>query len=481
MPSINLSGMTILVVEDDSMLRKRIGARLEALGADVAAVESVGDTRGVLRQRSFDFVFLDVNLPDGRGTDLLAEKAFPSSSGIIVITAHGGMAGAVEAMRLGAVDYLVKPFDVSELGVAIERAQTVRRAFRLGEHRREEVELESLFFGTSLAGVQAKMEKILEADRRMVKELPPVLIEGETGTGKTTFARWLHEHGPRADQAMVEVNCSALPESLAESELFGHERGAFTDAKATRLGLFEAASGGTLLLDEVPSLSLALQAKVLKAIEDRSIRRVGSVKSISVDVRIVAASNRNLKEAVAQGQFREDLYHRLDLYRLFVPPLRERGDDILKLAEGMIQRLCRRQRLALRTLSSVGRSRLLSYHWPGNVRELAHELERALVFEDGTELGFPQLGPGGAVTLPEESPKPDWLNPAYEFTGFSLEAAIDRFIQLALQRVGGNVSAAARLLDVPRDYVRYRLYGPRTRKGGAEPGQKSQSEGSEPT
>jgi transcriptional regulator with GAF, ATPase, and Fis domain len=319
--------------------------------------------------------------------------------------------------------------------------------------------------------LQAKLEKILEADRRMVTELPPVLIEGETGTGKTTFARWLHEHGPRADRPLVEVNCSALPESLAESELFGHERGAFTDAKATRLGLFEAAGGGTLLLDEVPSLSLGLQAKVLKAIEDRSIRRVGSTRAISVDVRIIAASNRNLKETVAQGQFREDLFHRLDLYRLSVPPLRERGEDILRLAEGMIERLCRRQRLARRTLSSVGRSRLLSYHWPGNVRELAHELERAIVFEDGAELGFPQLGPGAAESLSEEPPKPDWLNPAYDFTNFSLEAAIERFIQVALQRADGNVSAAARLLGVPRDYIRYRLYGPRIKKGTTEGGQ----------
>lgn len=471
MSNINLAGMAILVVEDDSVLRKRIGARLEALGAEVAAVESVADTLSLLSRRSFDFAFLDVNLPDGRGTDLLTEKAFPSATGVIVITAHGGVAGAVEAMRLGAVDYLVKPFDVSELGVAIERAQSARRAARLGEHRRDEAESEGLFFGSSLAGVQTKLEKILEADRRVVTELPPVLIEGETGTGKTTFARWLHEHGPRADQPLVEVNCSALPESLAESELFGHERGAFTDAKATRLGLFEAAGGGTLLLDEVPSLSMALQAKVLKAIEDRSIRRVGSTKAISVDVRIMAASNRNLKEAVAEGQFREDLYHRLDLYRLSVPPLREWGDDILKLAERMIARLCKRQRLASRTLSAVGRSRLLSYHWPGNVRELEHELERAIVFEDGAELGFPQLGPGGAEALPAAPPKPDWLNPEYDFANFSLEGAIDRFIQVALQRADGNVSAAARLLSVPRDYVRYRLYGPRIKKGEPESGQ----------
>jgi len=464
-----LGGLKILVIEDDSVLRKRVGARLEALWAEVVAVDALEPGRQMLGARSFDFAFLDVNLPDGLGTDLLRERVFPATTGVIIITAHGGVPGAVEAMRLGAVDYLVKPFDVSELGVAIERAQAARWAARLEEHQREE-ESQGLFFGASLAPLQAQLQKILEADQRMMTNLPPVLIEGETGTGKTTFARWLHQHGPRAQRPLVEVNCSALAESLAESELFGHERGAFTDARTTRLGLFEAAGGGTLFLDELPSLAPGLQAKVLKAIEDRTIRRVGGTKSLSVDVRMVAATNRKLRELVSQGQFREDLYHRLDLYRLHVPPLRERGEDILKLAESMLERLCRRHRLPQKKITLVGRRRLLGYHWPGNVRELAHELERAIVFEDGTELSFPQLGPGVDQPSGEPPPKSDWFNLDYDFEGFSLEAAIDRFLQLALQRAGGNVSAAARLLGVPRDYVRYRLYGSRTKKGGPEAG-----------
>ena len=468
----NLSGLTVLVVEDDALLRKRIAARLEALGAELVSVGSVAEARRLLAQRGFDFAFLDVNLPDGNGTELLAEGAFSQATGVLIVTAHGGIAGAVEAMRLGAVDYLVKPFELAELGVAIERVQARRRSARLLEQQEAEGEWASLYFGSALAGLQTQLEKILEADRRMLADLPPVLIEGETGTGKTTFARWLHQHGPRAGRPLVEVNCSALPESLAESELFGHERGAFTDAKALRIGLFEAAAGGTLLLDEVPSLSLGLQAKVLTAIEDRTVRRVGSTKPISVDVRIVAASNRNLKEAVAQGHFREDLFHRLNLYRVTVLPLRERGDDILKLAEQIVGRLCRRQRLPAKTIGAVGRRRLLKYHWPGNVRELAHELERAIVFEDGTELGFPQLSPGEEEPSDSGSPSEQgWLNPGFDFAGFSLEKAIDRFIQLALQKTNGNVSAAARLLNVPRDYIRYRLYGPRTKKSEPEAGQ----------
>ena len=220
------------------------------------------------------------------------------------------------------------------------------------------------------------------------------MIEGETGTGKTSIARWLHHHGPRAAGPLVEVNCPALPESLAESELFGHERGAFTDAKSARMGLFEAAKGGTLFLDELASLSLGLQAKVLKAIEDRRIRRLGGNREIDVDVRIIAASNRDLGQAVEAGEFRDDLHHRLSLFRLKIPPLRDRGDDILTLAEHLLTQLCQRHRVAPKAISPSGRARLLGHAWHGNVRELSHELERTIVFEDGDEWEFAAL-PGG--------------------------------------------------------------------------------------
>jgi DNA-binding NtrC family response regulator len=290
-----------------------------------------------------------------------------------------------------------------------------------------------------------------------------VLIQGETGTGKTALARWLHEHGPRAAGELVEVNCSALPETLAESELFGHERGAFTDARSTRMGLFEAAQGGTLFLDELPSLSPALQAKVLTAIEDRKIRRVGGNKPIPVDARIITATQFDLKERVAQGLFREDLFHRLDLFRVAIPPLRDRGEDIARLAEWFMRLLAHKHRLPARQLSATGRARLLSYHWPGNVRELAHELERALVFEEGEELNFAQLP--GSLTTPAPAGQPDWLKPGFSFpeSGFSLDEATNRLMKLALSQADGNVSAAARLLGVPRDFVRYRL-GLKTKK-----------------
>jgi len=457
-----LTGLGILIVEDEALLRKRFGAQLEKLGADVTGAGTIEAARRFASELAFDFVLLDVNLPDGRGTDLLQEKLF-GGAGVIVMTADGGVAGAVEAMKLGALDYLVKPFEPEQLGLVLARVRRSRQTARVEEHRRSDGSQsgEDFFFGQALHGLQRQLEKIIAADERMLTHLPPVLIQGETGTGKTTIARWLHHRGPRAQQALVEMNCSAVPETLAESELFGHERGAFTDARTTRIGLFEAAHGGTLFLDELPSLSLGLQAKVLKAIEDHRIRRLGGNKEIPVDVRLIAATHRDLRQLASSGQFREDLYHRLDLYRVALPPLRERGDEVAELAEVLMNSICRRHRLPRRQISAEGLRRLLAYPWPGNVRELSHELERAIVFNEGARLDFEQLDVGGSAgALPGPGPG-EWLNPSFRYpdAGFSLEAAINRLIALAMGQTNGNVSAAARLLGVSRDYVRYRLSG----------------------
>lgn len=461
-----LNGVSVLVVEDEVLLRKRLAAYLEHQGGDVTTAGEVGAARRLAQQLNFDYALLDVNLPDGKGTDLLREAVFSAGTGVIVMTAEGGVDGAVEAMRLGALDYLVKPFEPEELPLVFRRAGRARQAARLTEHQREHAAEDEFFFGEALAGVRQQLDKIIAADRRLGTRLPPVLVQGETGTGKTAMARWLHASGPRSAQALVEVNCSALPGSLAESELFGHERGAFTDARATRMGLFEAASGGTLFLDELPSLEPALQAKVLKAIEDRVIRRLGGNKSLPVDVRVIAAAGPDLRERVGRGEFREDLFHRLDLFRVELPPLRERGEDILRLAERFLEQLCRRHRLPRRGVTTAGRRRLLGYAWPGNVRELAHELERAIVFAEEDDLSFEHL-PVGPATMETAQPATegagggDWWNRGYCFPekGFSLEAAIHRFIEHALHQTDGNVSAAARMLGVSRDYLRYRLEG----------------------
>jgi two-component system, NtrC family, response regulator AtoC len=469
MSATDLKAVSILIVEDESMLRRQLAANLERFGADVTAADSIAATRQHLRDGQFDFVLLDVNLPDGLGTDLLREHAFPPATAIIVMTANGAAASAVEAMRLGATDYLVKPFDIGELPLVLARAQRTRKSARLDEQQRDDTAkaAAALFFGRALADVEAQLKKIIDADARMQTQLPPVLIQGETGTGKTTIARWLHQRGPRAGQPFVEVNCSAVAESLAESELFGHERGAFTDARTARIGLFEAASGGTLFLDELPSLSPALQAKVLKVIEDNRLRRLGGTRELLVDARVIAATNQDIKELVAAGKFREDLFHRLDLYRIQIPPLRQRGDDVVRLAEMLLADLCRRHRVPAKRLAAGGRQRLAAYAWPGNVRELAHELERALVFESGAELNLEQLQT--PIDPKKTVEHTEWLNPNFRFPaeGFALDDAVAVLIGRALRQTGDNVSAAARLLGVSRDFLRYRLGGGKSKPDGS--------------
>ena len=462
---LSLGGLSVLVLDDETLLRRRLSAHLEALGAEVTGADTIAAARQHLAAFEFDFALLDIHLPDGEGLDLMRCGAISPNTGVIVMTAEGGVTTAVEAMRLGALDYLVKPFDPGLLPLVMRRARQSRQSSRVAEHAQELEAGANFYFGTSLASLREQLEKILAADRRLQSRLPPVLLTGETGTGKSSLARWLHRHGPRAAQPLIEVNCSALPESLAESELFGHERGTFTDARTARQGLFEAAHGGSLFLDELPSLSSALQAKVLTAIEDRKIRRLGGNRAIEVDVRVIAATNCELRAAVAAGEFREDLLHRLDLFRVKIPPLRERGDDIVALAEQLIAGLCRQHRLPRRQITPLGRQRLLAHPWPGNVRELAHELERALVFDDAATLDFAHLPSGDSISVPGETAAPsnDWLNPGFIFPeeGFGLEDAMNRLVQRALKQAGGNVSHAARLLGVTRDFVRYRLHGDR--------------------
>jgi len=459
----NLKGLAVLVVDDEAVLRKRLAAYLEKNGAEVTAASNVAEARNALGSSGFDAALLDVHLPDGSGTDLLRDTAFSSNTVVLVMTAEGGVGGAVEAMRLGAADYLVKPFDPEELPVRIERLRRERRRSRAEEFRARQKAEEAapLLFGPSLELVKAQLEKILAAERRMQGTPPPVLIEGETGSGKTSLARWLHSNGPRAAGPLIEVNCSALPESLAESELFGHERGAFTDAREERIGLFEAADGGTLFLDELPSLPAALQAKILTVLEDGLIRRVGSSRTTRVNVRVIAATSVDLRDAVRERKFREDLLHRLDLFHVAMPPLRARGADIAPLAKELLTRICKRYGLPVRAIPKAGRDRLARHAWPGNVRELEHELERAVVFGDPRALEFAHLDRSGGPHVPGfdlRSPIPP--------EGFVLDELINELVRKAIEQTGGNVSGAARLLGVTRDFVRYRLKAIETEKGG---------------
>ncbi len=461
MSSARLAGVSVLVVEDESLLRKRYAAHLESEGAEVTTVGSLREAVGALGGLDFDVVVLDVNLPDGKGTDLLREPRLGPSTSVVVLTATGGVGGAVEAMRLGAADYLTKPCDLDDLALRVLRARRSQHARRAEEFRRGGAGAgcdDGFVFGPSLGGVEALLKKIIAADEHRRTSLSPVLVEGETGTGKTTIARWLHAHGPRANGPLIEVNCSALPEALAESELFGHERGAFTDARNARIGLMEAADGGTLFLDEVPSLPPSLQAKLLTAIDDHRIRRVGANKAKQIDVRVIAATNADLRRLVAEGKFREDLLHRLDLFRVRIPPLRERGDDIVSLATALLARIAPRYGVAVPPIPAEGRARLRAYAWPGNVRELSHVIERALVFEGADGLRFATLAATGAPIAATAAP----LGAEFVFPeqGFSLEATLQSLVERAIAQSDGNISAAARLLGVTRDYVRYRLKDP---------------------
>ncbi len=455
-----LSGREILVVDDEPLLRKRLARFLEEGGASVVSVGSFDEGKNSLSAMAFDYALFDVHLPDGLGVDLLD---YAKDTSCVVMTADGGWEIAVEAMKRGAADYMAKPFELQEVPLILARCAKAKRSLRSREHR---IEMEAgtgsgegLFFGETLATLKESLDRILASDRRLTKKLPPILLEGETGTGKSTFARWLHANGTRRDAELIVVNCAALPENLAESELFGHEKGAFTDAKAKRIGLFEAADGGTLFLDEIASLTPALQAKVLVAIEEGKIRRVGGVSEILVDARVIAASNRDLDALAREGAFREDLFHRLNLLHIRIPPLRERKDDLMRLVEHLGRGLSLRYQIDSFTISEKGKNQILSHDWPGNIRELAHEVERAIILGDPSNADFPSLSSGatsgGSLDGSDES---DWLNPHWELSkeGIDLEVAIDRLIDMAIENCAGNVTQAARLLKVPRDYIRYR-------------------------
>ncbi|HEY4300531.1 MAG TPA: sigma-54 dependent transcriptional regulator [Candidatus Didemnitutus sp.] len=449
-------GIDLLLLEDDAVLRRRLAAHLRGLGAMVTEVSTVEEARRVLPELRFDYALVDLHLPDGEALDLLRTGVFSENTGVVVMTAFGGTKEAVEAMRLGAGDYLTKPFEPDELPLAFLRCREKRSVARRDEYPASEMAAgmgDEIFFGESLAAVRALLDRILATDRRLGRSLPPVLIEGETGTGKSLLARWLHRQGPRNGSPFITVNCAALPETLADSELFGHERGAFTDAKSARIGLFEAAGSGTLFLDEISALAPSTQAKVLLAVEDRVVRRLGASKEIRVDVRLIAATNRPLLDLVEDGGFREDLYHRLRLLHLVLPPLRERTRDLPQLARHLLERIARRHRLKGVSISSAGEARLLGQPWRGNARELAHEIEREVIFGRASQLDFAHLGDINTA------PPAGWRNPQWRLPseGFSIDGVITDLVEEALRETNHNTSAAARRLGVTREFLRYRL------------------------
>jgi len=445
----------VLVVDDEQMIRWSIEQTLSAAGRDVAVAATAVEGMALFRQYLPEVVFLDMRLPDGDGLSLLKKMKEENGqeSAVIVMTAFGEIRTAVEAMRLGAYDYLKKPFDFDELEVIVDRALETthlrREVSELRQERRKTYGVENI------VGQSEKIRQVLELLEKIVEsDATTVLIQGENGTGKDLFARAIHYRGKRADAAFLDISCTAMPETLFESELFGYEKGAFTDARATKKGLLELADGGTLFLDEIGDMPLISQAKLLKFIESRQFKRLGGTVDHRVDLRVIAATNRNLEEAVREGRFREDLYYRLRVIPIVLPPLRELRDDIPLLLEHYLAKYNAEFRKDFRRVSDDALQLLMSYSWPGNVRELKNLLERIMILEKGDTILPEHLPP--EITRPHTSSQP----PQYRLppSGICLEEVEKAFVRQALDLAGGNQTRAAQLLGISRDALRYRMH-----------------------
>lgn len=456
-----MSGSTVLIVDDERTLAKAVKAFLSDLGYEVEVAPDAERALEVLDTLRPDVVFADVRLPGISGIELLRRiREFDPAIAVVIMTAYGSIEGAVEAVKLGAFDYVKKPLDLEEVRLLADRArETSLLKQELSYYRQRATGAAA--FGAVL-GQSPAIRAVLEQARQIaaLNETPPVLITGETGTGKGLVARTIHSSGPRSSKPFIEINCTALPATLMEAELFGYERGAFTDAKTSKIGLFEAAEGGFLFLDEVGDVELTLQGKLLRAIEDRTVRRVGGLRDRKIDVRIVSATNRDLEREVERDHFRKDLYFRLAVILLHLPPLRERQDDVLLLAEHFLKHFSHKYGKDVRNIEARARDLLRAYPWPGNVRELSHVIERAVLWSRGTNVDVDHLSLTSPVNHAVE-PVPDAAKPSpgggLPAGGTDLAQWEKAMIEKALQEAGGNQTKAAQRLGISRDTLRYRL------------------------
>jgi two-component system, NtrC family, response regulator AtoC len=440
----------ILVVDDESLIRWSIKERLSAVGFKVREAGTAAEALDIARE-GVDLVLLDYRLPDADGLTVLKRiKEADPDTVVLMLTGHGSVGVAVAAMKEGAFHYLVKPFDLDELTVLVEKGLETTRLRRevksLRASRSEPYSLDRII-GDSPAMQQLKglLKKIAGSPASTV------LLTGESGTGKDLAAKVIHFNSPRAAGPFMNITCSALTETLLESELFGHERGAFTDARQLKKGLLEIADGGTVFLDEIGEMVPALQSKLLRFLEDKTFKRVGGSVDIHVDVRVIAATNRNLEEEVQKGKFREDLYYRLRVLPLFLPPLRDRTGDIPQLARYYVDLFNREFRKKTRGVDPDGMHYLEAHAWPGNIRELRNAVERAMLLSESEELtvaDFSMTAGGG-----EPMSQGFKLPPA----GISLEELERSLVEQALARAQGNQTRAASLLGLNRDQVRYRI------------------------
>ncbi|WP_439813593.1 sigma-54-dependent transcriptional regulator [Zavarzinia sp. CC-PAN008] len=455
---------SILIVEDESLLARNLARFLERRGHQASIAATLAEGRTLYAQLAPDLVLTDYSLPDGTGLELIgAIRETDHATKIVMITAHGGVGVAVDAMKRGCDDYLTKPMALDEVGLLVDRLLSRTQAEEsLAYYRRREERMSgvSQVIGTSapMAAMKQRIAQIVAMQARQVEgPPPPVLITGETGTGKELVARALHFDSARRAGPFVEINCAALPEHLIESELFGHEKGAFTDARERRIGLIQSADGGTLFLDEIGEMPLAVQAKLLKVLEDYRLRPLGAVRERTIDVRFVAATNVAIEDRAHSGEFRADLFYRLRGLSVPVPPLRERGDDIALLAEHFLAEHRRRYGRPGITISAEALAALARHSWPGNVRELRNVMEQAALLTVGDTIKPDDLALREPPPLQARTGE---VAPA----GASLQAVERDLIVQALQQHQGNVTLAAQVLGISRDTMRYRMEKHRLRR-----------------
>jgi two-component system response regulator PilR (NtrC family) len=443
----------LLLVDDESSLLEFLSLLFQGEGYSVDTADSVVAARRRLAERGYDLVLCDITMPDGSGLDLLREvRAGDERAAMIMMTAYTSTSSAIEAMKLGAYDYISKPFDVEELKVVVQKALEKAELVDENVYLRRELELKYGF--QNIVGRGPRMRAVFALVERVARTNSTVLIHGESGTGKELVARAIHFSGPRAGRRFLSINCGALPESLLESELFGHEKGAFTGAVREKKGLLQEAEGGTVLLDEIGEMTAAMQVKLLRALQERVVRKVGGTEEEPVDVRVIAATNQNLEEKISRGEFREDLYYRINVIPIQLPALRQRREDIPLLADFFLQKYSREMSLDGKRLS-VEALRLLENHdWPGNVRELENVIERAVA-----------LSPHDTITasdLPAQlRGRPSEVSGSFQLpeTGLDLDQYLDgvrmQMMQQALDRTGGVQTQAAELLAMSFRSFRY--------------------------
>jgi DNA-binding NtrC family response regulator len=459
------------------IVRKNLEQQLRQRHYDVASASTIAEAQEYLSRDTFDLMFVDVRLPDGEGTDLLRQlQARPQKPLVVIMTGFGSVESAVNCMRDGAFEYLIKPFSIDQIEVTLRKANQFTQLVKVSRFLNHEEESSN----NELLGRSATMDGLRQLIRKVARTQATVLIQGESGTGKELVARAIFRESPRANSPFIKVNCAAIPEHLIESEFFGHEKGAFTGALNKREGRFELAHGGTILLDEVSEISPQLQAKLLRVLQERELERVGGNRTIKVDVRVIATTNRHLEQSVEKKEFRQDLFFRLNVVPVHVPPLREHKEDVPVLAEQFLQRFTRKHGVRVTGIASDCMNALMAHQWPGNVRELQNAIERAVILcGDGEDLHREHLGFGDSLPLAATSapvssssssqPGPSSVTPEGEI--LSLAEVEKKHILAALELSNGNRTHAAKQLGISIRTLRNKLheYGV-AQKGEADEG-----------